>query len=89
MAIDVIFLSPEPLSHAWGRFLAFEEATHSNHRAVWIDICSELVDFTNQKRSSGPRHEDLNIKTRTKFHGTIHFSNKPAKAMESINLSLL
>jgi len=42
-AVDTIFMSLELLPHARGGFLAFGEATYSNHRVVWIDIRSKLV----------------------------------------------
>jgi len=62
-SINGIFIYVELLPHAKGGFLAFGEATHSNHRAVWVDIPKSWWAFIIQKQSSRLKHDDWNGST--------------------------
>jgi len=58
-AIDRIYMSRTLLKDAQGGFLSFGEVMHSNHHAVWIDICTKHVGMVhcppgNSHMTGGP-----------------------------------
>jgi len=41
--IDAIYISPELLQGAMGRYLGFEDGLLSDHRGMWVDLQMEVL----------------------------------------------